>query len=106
MSDIWDGVRTIAEAVGRQERGQRIVEELKLRWAAVRQMVPRRRRAQRVRVACLGELQPLAGSGYWIPEILACAGGIHIAGKVSRLLQSVVVRRIWVLDPGCGYWML
>lgn len=91
MSDIWDGVRTIAEAVGRQERGQRIVEELKLRWAAVRQMVPRRRRAQRVRVACLGELQPLAGSGYWIPEIVACAGGIHIAGKVRARSMSLPV---------------
>jgi len=83
MSDIWDGVRTIAEAVGRQERGQRIVEGAQ---AAVGSGPPDGAapapRPEGARGVPGGAAAPRRGSGSLDPEVVACAGGIHIAGKV------------------------
>ncbi|CAI5467284.1 unnamed protein product [Closterium sp. Yama58-4] len=83
-SDVWDNILQIAAAVGHNDKGRALVGNLQARWARVRAQVPRGAEGAcaRPRVVCLQWVRPLMGAGYWVPEIVACAGGESLSGKV------------------------
>ena len=99
----------IATALGEEEKGHVLVQSLRTRWSAINQLVPPVRGhlgvdadglvAGRPRVACLQWLSPLMGAGYWVPGIVACAGGKNVTGQVRR--RAEVTASVCLMSVHC-----
>ncbi|CAI5513579.1 unnamed protein product [Closterium sp. Naga37s-1] len=100
-SDVWDNMLQIATAVGHSDKGRALVEDLQARWARVRAQVPRGAEGAcaRPRVVCLQWVRPLMGAGYWVPEIVACAGGESLSGKPGERTAILSFEALVSLDP-------
>ncbi|CAI5468930.1 unnamed protein product [Closterium sp. Yama58-4] len=100
-SDVWDNILQIAAAVGHSDKGRALVESLQARWARVRAQVPRGAEGAcaRPRVVCLQWVRPLMGAGYWVPEIVACAGGESLSGKPGERTAILSFEALVSLDP-------
>ncbi|GJP52659.1 hypothetical protein CLOM_g11757 [Closterium sp. NIES-68] len=97
VSDVWENMLQIAEAVGHTEEGCALVQALQARWSLVRQQVPLR--GAPPRVVCVQWLQPVMGAGYWVPEIVACAGGESHSGKPGDRTAMLSLEALLSLDP-------
>ncbi|CAI7757329.1 unnamed protein product [Closterium sp. NIES-54] len=100
-SDVWDNMLQIATAVGHGDKGRALVESLQARWALVRAQVPRGAEGAcaRPRVVCLQWVRPLMGAGYWVPEIVECAGGESLSGKPGDRTAILSFETLVALDP-------
>jgi iron complex transport system substrate-binding protein len=81
LADVWDDIQKIGAAASRSHRASTLVEELKDRLARVHQAVAVS--SARPRVACLEWLAPPFAAGHWVPQMVACAGGVDVLGKAS-----------------------
>lgn len=82
MSDVWENVHLIASALGVSEKGDTLVRSLQAEWNTIRKSTPEYNDGMPpLNVACLQWTDPLIGAGYWVPEILSCAGGVNLLGE-------------------------
>jgi len=107
LADVWTDIRTIGAATDRGSQAGELVALLKDRLAAVAEMVARS--SARPRVACLEWLDPPFFAGHWVPEMVACAGGVDVLGASAK----PGIRTTWedvlkarpevILIMPCGY---
>ena len=109
LDDVLGDVQTIATALGVPVRGERLVQMLRTRLAAITALVASvSRHAPPVRVAHVEWLAPLMGSGYWIAECVAAAGCTMVHGSVGghsptlESLSQLSEADVIVLAP-CGF---
>jgi iron complex transport system substrate-binding protein len=74
LDDVWNDVRRVAVALGREDRGDELIAEARARLDAVR---ARTAALPRPVVACVEWLDPLMTAGNWIPEMVTIAGGTY-----------------------------
>ncbi len=107
LSDVWEDVLRVGQALEVPERARQIVNGYKKRMDQLHSISSSF--GYRPRVAVLEWLDPLMGSGNWTPELVACAGGENIFGQVGlhspwltweELLQANPA--VLVLSP-CGF---
>jgi len=72
LSDIWEDIRLVGKATGRDAAAEDLIRGLKRRLWKLEQ---RTRRVTRPRVASIEWLDPLMAGGNWIPELVEIAGG-------------------------------
>lgn len=88
LAEVLACIRQVAEAVGRELLGERVVDELNARVVSV---VTRASRIERrPRVALLEWLDPPFSCGHWSPELVRLAGGaegLGREGEPSRMLS-------------------
>ncbi|TAM83114.1 MAG: cobalamin-binding protein [Acidobacteria bacterium] len=82
LADVWKDILAIGRAIGRNSQARKLVGELEGRVSAVARRVSQV--SARPRVACLEWLGPLFVAGHWVPEMVACAGGIDVLGKGAK----------------------
>jgi iron complex transport system substrate-binding protein len=106
IGDIWEDIRHVAQATGREPIAEQLLKGLKQRLWRVEQ---RTRHLRRPRVACIEWLDPLIAAGNWIPELVEIAGGDYAliaAGKHSpKMTWETLVEyqpEVIVLMP-CGF---
>lgn len=82
LADVFDDIARVADAIGRPERGQALVTELRARM----ERVANRTAAlpARPRVAAIEWIEPLMAAGNWVPELIDMAGGIDLFGTAGR----------------------
>lgn len=106
LAEVWDSVRALGAATGRDAAATTLVADLEARLAAVRARVADR---DRPRVAVLEWTDPPYAPGHWIPEMVEAAGGSCVLGAAGE--KSVRVRwddvhaarpDVVVVAP-CGY---
>lgn len=107
LADVWMDIERVAAALGAEEHGKRIANELAERVAAIGERTSRI--GARPRVACIEWIDPLMGAGNWIPEMVRLAGGQPVFGEPgehSSWLEWETLRdtdpEIIVLLP-CGF---
>lgn len=90
--DPWDldgviaGVRGVAAAAGDPAAGDRLAAELAARLGEV----ARRTDGRSVRrVACLEWADPPFAAGHWVPDMVAAAGGLEVAGAAGAPSREV-----------------
>ena len=87
LDDVLNDVHTIAKAIGVPSRGERLIRHIRRGLDDVRVMASEAAGVDggvvtsRPRVAHLEWLAPLMGSGYWIQECVAAAGGDMVHGS-------------------------
>lgn len=82
LSDVWDDIRRVADALGAEARGEALVDQLKGRMAAVAARAAEA--PHRPTVACIEWIDPLMASGNWMPELVEMAGGCNLFGEAGR----------------------
>ncbi|WP_135820487.1 cobalamin-binding protein [Halostella litorea] len=73
LADLYDDVRRIGAATGREARAAELVESLQSRVAAVEERAALA--SERPRVAVLDWMEPPMVAGHWVPELVDIAGG-------------------------------
>lgn len=107
LGDVWRDILWVAEETGRGPRGKALLRGIGERLGAMETMP--RNVSRRPRVALLEWLQPFYVGGHWVPEMIHCAGGDDVLGRVRTpsfriLVQDVIAAApdILLIAP-CGY---
>lgn len=106
LSDIWEDIRRIGAATGRETAAEDLIRGLKRRLWTLEQQT---RRVTRPRVAYIEWLEPLMAGGNWIAELVEIAGGeygLAAAGAHSPKLTweaLVEYQPEVIVIPPCGF---
>ena len=107
LAEVWDDVRRVGAATGRQREANALAAALAER---VRTIADRAARAKsRPRVLCLEWLDPFYVGGHWVPEMVELAGGRDVLGRLREPSFRVTAERIMESQPEvivvmpCGY---
>ena len=109
LADVWSDIRAVAAALGESARGDELVERLAGRLEALRG----RTRALRPRpsIACIEWIDPLMIASNWVPELVACAGGVDPLGEAGKHSGCLDIDELAAADPDviavmpCGFGM-
>ena len=107
LDDIFEDIKTVAQALDVTDAGNVLVEDLQERVDIIRHKL--KYVESRPTVACIEWLEPLMVSGNWIPEVVSTAGGSSIlaeAGKHSPFVKWEDIQQanpdVIVVMP-CGF---
>jgi iron complex transport system substrate-binding protein len=110
LSDVWEDVLRVGEALARREQAEALIEGYKQRLARLEKITDTFVEASRKpRVAVLEWLDPLMGAGNWTPELVTYAGGERVFGEVGVHSPWVSWEELQAADPDvlvlspCGY---
>jgi iron complex transport system substrate-binding protein len=108
LVEVLEDVTRLGEAAGVEERAAQLRTELEERLAAVRAAVAG---APAPRVVALEWLDPPFVGGHWIPEMVALAGGVDVAGSAGAKSPQVEWAALAELNPDvvvampCGWYV-
>src|SRR5438067_2240883 len=107
LSDVWEDVLRVGQALGRRERAETLVEgyqrRLKLLGDATAHL------GTKSRVTVLEWLDPLMAAGNWTPELVAYAGGENVFGEIGQHSPWLSWDELLAADPDvlvlspCGF---
>ncbi len=107
LDEVWDDVRRVGDATGREREADTLAEGLKQRVADIAATAARS--ASRPRVLCLEWLDPYYVGGHWVPEMVFNAGGEDVLGRVREPSFQVTAEQIAqsradvIVVMPCGY---
>ena len=79
LNEIFNNVRELGAATGREKEAEALVKDCELRLEQLAQRI--NVVAERPRVFCMEWLDPVFASGHWVPELVKLAGGIDELGR-------------------------
>ena len=106
LGETLDDVRTLAQATGQGEQGERLAREAAQRIDALSEAVKHERRP---RVLALEWLDPVYVAGHWTPQMIELAGGEDALGRpgepswTASWDQLAAARPDVVVVMPCGY---
>jgi iron complex transport system substrate-binding protein len=86
IDGMFQDVRRIGAALGRDGDADRLIKDLWSRLAAIQAQVAG---LARPRVACLEWLDPLFNAGHWVPEQVRIAGGADVLGTAGARSREI-----------------
>lgn len=97
LAEVFEDLRTLGEATGRQAAAARRIRTLERQLAQIGQ----RMRAARTtpRVWCCEWLEPLMAAGHWVPELVERAGGQDGLGKKGANSRWISWDEVRAYDP-------
>lgn len=107
LADVWLDIMRVAAALGVYERGQKLVQQLQQRMAAIAgaaQALP-----NKPSVACIEWIEPLMAAGNWMPELVQMAGGTNLFGEAGKHSPWMTWEQLCEKDPDmilvlpCGF---
>ncbi len=106
LRDICEDIRKVGEVTSRPAQANKLIADFEQEVTNIARSVAE---LPRKRVVCLEWLDPLYVAGHWVPEMVACAGGVDVLGSVGkpsfRVEWDEVVRAqpdVVMIMP-CGY---
>ncbi len=108
LGEVLEDVTRLGGAAGIEDRARQLRRRLEERLAAVRTAVAG---APPLRALALEWLDPPFVGGHWIPEMVALAGGIDVAGPAGAKSPEVRWEALTALDPDlvvampCGMYL-
>ena len=107
LGDVFTDIRTVAAALGRPERAERLNAGLTARLDAIRERSSGL--GARPVVACIEWIDPLMHAENWVPELVEIAGGRVMLGEAGRHSGYFEFERMIEADPDviavmpCGF---
>lgn len=107
LGDVFDDIRTVAAALGRPERGERLTAGLTARLDAIRERSSQL--VERPAIACIEWIDPLMLAENWVPELVEIAGGAVMLGEAGRHSGYFEFKQMVEADPDviavmpCGF---
>ena len=97
LADVFSDMQRVAIALGVPERGDKLVHDLQMRCAAIREITTKLK--HRPTVACIEWIDPLMAAGNWMPELVEMAGGTNLFGKAGQHSPWMKFEEIVAADP-------
>lgn len=97
LSDVWQDIHRVAQALDCSAAGDAVCKRLQERIeriAAAARPLP-----QRPTVACLEWLDPLMAAGNWMPELVELAGGVNLFGQAGKHSPWMTWEELVARDP-------
>lgn len=107
LAGVWDDIREIGKATRRLAEADCLATSLIHRVAKIEAIVSTV--ASRPRAICLEWLDPLYVGGHWVPEMVACAGGVDLFGRAGSPSFRITPQQVIDAQPEiivvmqCGY---
>ena len=107
LDDVFADIGRIGEAIGRSLEAANLIEQLRARLETVLLQVAHEKKHPRV--ACLEWLDPLFAAGHWVPEMVACAGGVDVLGVPGSPSEQITWEQVQAAKPDvliimpCGF---
>jgi iron complex transport system substrate-binding protein len=107
LTDLWQNILDVAEALGISAKGREVVKQLKNRLADVIFKTASLRK--RPSVACIEWLDPIMAAGNWVPELVDLAGGRDVLGTAGEHSAWLTWDALAASDPDvvilmpCGF---
>jgi len=107
LADVWEDIRRVGEATGRQRDSEALAAKLAARVVAVAEIA--KGASARPRVLCLEWLDPFYIGGHWVPEMVGLAGGEDVLGRAGEPSFRATAEEIAGTNPDviivmpCGY---
>jgi iron complex transport system substrate-binding protein len=107
LRDVWRDILWVGEETKRTPRAEAIVQMIGERLGELEIIVDAIE--SRPKVVLLEWLQPFYVGGHWVPEMIACAGGIDVMGKAEtpsfRVTEEAIIAAApdVVMVAPCGY---
>jgi len=108
LDGIFDDIRSVASALGVNDRAEALIEHARDRMRAVHEKL-KAAKAPRPRVAVIEWTDPVFAAGHWVPEMIYRAGGEDVLaepGEHSTTRSLDAIRRAdpeFVLIAPCGF---
>ncbi len=106
LTDVYDDIRKVAAALAVEERGDKLIAEMRHRFTDLRE---RSTRLPRPRVAFVEWSEPLMCGGNWMPTLIDIAGGDNLFGTAGGKSEVLAWADFAGADPEviviapCGY---
>lgn len=106
LDGIASSIARLGRELGAEAKGDALAARMRSRIEAVRAAVASR---ERLRVFVAEWLEPPYAGGHWVPEMVAAAGGIEVAGTPGERSVRTTWDEIEALSPDvvvlapCGY---
>jgi len=107
LDEVWDDIRRVGAATGRQSEAESLAAALARQVASIAATAAGAR--SRPRVLCLEWLDPYYVGGHWIPEMVSRAGGEGVLGRLREPSFKVTTEQIAesradvIVVMPCGY---
>lgn len=107
LADVWDDIRRIGRATGREREAEAFAAALEKKVAAIEARVAKA--TTRPRVLCIEWLEPFFVGGHWVPEMVTKAGGRDVFGDATKPSFRVTAEEIAasgaevIVVMPCGY---
>ena len=97
LTDVWDDIRRVAQALGAPERGEALVTSLQQRLATVASRA--NGTTSQPTIACIEWIAPLMCAGNWVPELVSIAGGRDVLGQPGVHSPYISFEQLAAADP-------
>ncbi len=107
LSDVWEDVLRVGQALNRDEQAQALVQGYQLQLERLRAATLHL--GIKPRVTVLEWLDPLMAAGNWTPELVAYAGGENVFGEIGQHSPWLSWEELQAADPDvlvlspCGF---
>jgi iron complex transport system substrate-binding protein len=104
VDDILDSVLVIAQKIGKESEGKKLVSSLKKRIDHIKS-----KHANRQKVLCIEWIDPFFTSGHWVPQMIDIAGGINSVSASGEHSRRMTMDEVEAADPDiivmmpCGF---
>lgn len=100
LAEIFDDIRRVGRALGREAQGDCYAAELRGKVSSVRRMTKRiLGAAPAPRVAIIERIDPLMAAGTWMPELVALASAENLFGEAGKLSPRMTMEQLVEKDP-------
>lgn len=97
LADVFSDMQRVATALGAPERGDKLVHDLQMRCAAIREVASKTSR--KPTVACIEWIEPMMAAGNWMPTLVEMAGGTNLFGKAGEHSPWMKFEELRAADP-------
>jgi iron complex transport system substrate-binding protein len=97
LADVFTDMQRVAEALGAPERGDKLVHDLQMRCAEIRELASTLK--NRPTVACIEWIEPMMAAGNWMPQLIEMAGGRNLFGKAGEHSPWMKFEELAAADP-------
>lgn len=110
LADIFEDIRRVGRALGREAQGDCYAAELRGKISSVRRLTKRiLGEAPPPRVAIIEWIEPLMAAGNWMPELVALASAENLFGEAGKHSPWMTLEQLVEKDPDfiviapCGF---
>lgn len=97
LSDIFEDIRKVAEALNAVDSGKRLIDDIQRRMDAVARNTGEV--ADKPRVVFIEWIEPLMAGGNWVPELIEMAGGTNMLGIAGKHSKQMIFNQLATVDP-------
>jgi len=107
LADVWEDVRFVGRALGRNERSEKLAADLEHRTRHIAERAARLQ--ERPSVLSIEWLDPVMIGGMWMPELVTLAGGVPLMTEPGQRAPTLTRKELVELDPDvvlvkpCGF---